>query len=171
MKQPISIEIVTKDDIHAVINKNSGVAVLLYTTDESDLLDKIGVVTEKNPHFDSGTYTGIIMGTVEKDDSSLLIRAKQEATEESGYTIPENDKWHFLGEIHTSKLFTGSIYCYAANITGLTPEKPSGDGSKSEKDIQFKLIDINQIQKIPDSVLQACFLKLFTKLYKYKINS
>ena len=167
----LAIEIVTKDGVHAVVNKNSGVAVLLYTEDQYSQLDKIGIVTEKNPHFEDGTYTGIIMGTIEKDDSSLLMRAKQEALEESGYDVQENDKWNFLGEIHTSKLFTGTIYCYAANVTGLASSAPKGDGSKSEKDIEFKLITINQLQKIPDSVLQACFLKLFTKLYKNKINS
>jgi len=162
-------EIITKDGFHAIKHENSSIAVLLYTLDENDLLDKIGVVTEKNPHFSEGTYTGIIMGTVESEDSSLLFRAKQESIEEAGYEITDNDRWDFLGEIYTSKLFPESIYCYSADVTGLTPSVPSGDGSPQEKGIQFTLLSLNKAQKIPDSILQSCFLKLFTKLYKNQI--
>lgn len=161
-------EIVVKDGYHAVKAENSSVAVLLYTRDSQGLLDKVGIVTENNPHFPEKTYSGLVTGTVEKDDPSLLSRAKQEAKEESGHDI-ENDRWDFLGEIYTSKIFPESIYCYSADITDLKGEIPKGDGSSNEKGIKFALVPLSKVEKIPDSVLQSCFFKLFSKLYKNQL--
>ena len=163
-------EIISKDGIHAILSKNSSVAVMLYTLDDDGLLDKIGVVTEKNPHFTDKVYTGPILGTVESDDPSLLSRAKQEAIEEAGYVI-ESDRWDFLGEIYTSKLFPESVYCYCADITGLEFNKPEGDGSSQEKGIQFSLIPLNRAKKIPDSIFQSCFFNLFSMLHKTELAS
>lgn len=167
----LPFDVVTKDGFHAIKNKNSVVAVLLYTLDENELLDKIGVVIEKNPHFPEGTYTGMIMGNVESDDPSLLSRAKQEALEEAGYDVSDKTRWDFLGEIYTSKLFPESIYCYAADITGLEGSKPKGDGSRNEEGIKFSLLSLNKARKVPDSILQSCFFRLFSKLYKNQLVS
>ena len=164
---PFKIE--EKDGIYAIKNKNSAVAVLLYTLDENELLDKIGVVTEKNPHFQGGTYTGMLLGTVESNDPSLLFRAKREALEEAGYDISEMNRWEFLGETYTSKLFPESIYCFCADITGLKSEKPNIDGSEQEDSIKFSLLSLAKSQKIGDTILQNCIFKLFTKLYKTQI--
>jgi 8-oxo-dGTP pyrophosphatase MutT (NUDIX family) len=167
--ESLPFEIITKDGFHAIKHENSSVAVLLYTLDENDLLDKIGVVTEKNPHFAEGSYTGLILGTVESDDPSLLSRAKQEALEEGGYDITEKDRWDFIGEIYTSKLFPESIYCYCADVTGLSGGTPQGDGSDQEQGIKFDLIPLNKASKIQDSIFQSCFFKLFSKLYKNEL--
>jgi 8-oxo-dGTP pyrophosphatase MutT (NUDIX family) len=161
-------EVVIKDGYHAIRSENSSVAVLLYTRDEQGILDKVGIIVENNPHFPEKSYTGLIMGTVESEDPSLLARAKQEAKEEGGYEV-ENDRWDFLGEIYTSKLFPESIYCYSADITGLSGEKPMGDGSVHEKGIKFSLVPLSKVEKIPDSILQSCFFKLFSKLYKNQL--
>ena len=171
MESNLPFEIITKDGFPAITHENSTVAVLLYTLDENELLDRVGVVTEKNPHFADGTYTGIILGTVESQDPSMLARAKQEALEEAGYEVAESDRWDFLGEIYTSKLFPDSIYCYCADITSLKPSAPKGDGSPQEKGISFSLIPLNRVQKIPDSIFQSCFFKLFSKLYKNQLVS
>jgi 8-oxo-dGTP pyrophosphatase MutT (NUDIX family) len=167
----LPFEIVSKDGFHAIKNENSSVAVLLYTLDENDLLDKVGVVIEKNPHFPEGAYTGLILGTVESEDPSLLSRAKAEAMEEGGYDIKDSTRWDFLGEIYTSKLFPESIYCYCADITGLKSSPPKGDGSKYEEGIEFALLPLNRARMIPDSILQTCFFKLFSKLYKNQLAS
>lgn len=167
----VPFDIVSKDGFHAIKTKKSSVAVLLYTLDENELLDKIGIVTEKNPYFTEGSYTGLILGTVENEDPSLLYRAKQEALEEGGYDISEKSRWDFIGELYTSKIFPTSICCYCADITGLKGEKPKGDGSSAEEGIQFNLVSLNKAQKISDSILQTCLFKLFTKLYKNQIVS
>jgi len=165
----LPFEIVSKNGFAAIKNENSAVAVLLYTLDDNDLLDKIGVVIEKNPHFSEGSYTSLIMGTVESDDPSLLSRAKAEALEEAGYEVKDNDRWDFMGEIFTSKLFPESVYCYCADITGLKSSLPKGDGSKQEDGIDFVLLPLNRAKEVPDSILQACFFKLFSKLYKNQL--
>ena len=162
-------EIIQKDGIHAIKCKKSAVAVILYTLDTEDLLDQIGVVTEQNPHYPGGIYSSVVLGGIESDDSSLLSRAKAEVLEESGYDVNEAERWNYMGELFTSKLLPEPIYCYSANITGLDAKSPKGDGSLSEKNIKFELLPINRVQEIKDSILQACFFKLFSKLYNNQL--
>ena len=163
-------EITSKAGVYAIKCKKSAVAVILYTLDKNDLLDQIGIVTEKNPNFPSGSYSGLVMGGVENGDSSLLTRAKIETTEESGYDIDENERWEYLGELFTSKLFPDPIYCYSVNATGLVPTLPRGDGSEQESTIEFNLVPLNKVQDITDSIVQSCFFKLFSKLYKHVLK-
>lgn len=165
------MEIVTKDGFQAIKTGRSAVAVLLYTLDENDLLDKVGIVTEKNPFFSDGAYTGLILGTVEHEDPSLIYRAKKEALEEAGYDISDNSRWDFMGELYTSKMFPSALVCYSADVTGLKGEKPKGDGSEQEDGIKFNLVSLAKARKIQDSVLQSCLFNLFMKLYKTEILS
>jgi 8-oxo-dGTP pyrophosphatase MutT (NUDIX family) len=164
-------EIISKDDFYAIKNSSSVVAIIVYTLDEEGLLDKIGVVTESNPHFQSGTYTGLVMGKVEYEDSSLLQRAKIETREESGYDVSEAERWDFIGELYTSKIFPEPIYCYSVNVTDLEQGEIKGDGSVQESTIKFNLIDLSSAKLINDSVLQSCFFKLFTELYKEDLTN
>lgn len=169
MKQPF--EIISKEDFYAIKNEKSVIAVAIYTLDEEGLLDKIGLVTEDNPHFQTGKYIGLVMGKVEEDDSSLLSRAKIETREESGFDVTEEDRWDFLGELFTSKIFPEPIYCYSVDVTGLEAGKISGDGSEAEANIKFDLLPLNEVQKVNDSIVQSCFFKLFTKLYKQELSN
>ena len=169
MKEPF--EIIDKDEIYAIRNSHSVVAVVVYTVDDQEMLDKIGVVTESNPHFQSGNYTGLVMGKVEEQDSSLLQRAKIETREESGYDVKESERWNFLGEIYTSKIFPEPIYCYSVDVTGLDQGPILGDGSEAESDIQFNLLPLSEVTKINDSILQTCFFKLFTNLHRQEIEN
>ena len=169
MENP-TMEILSKEGFEAVKFKNSGVAVLLYSLDENDILDKIGVVTEKNPFMDDNSYTGILMGTVEAKDNSLLTRSKIEALEESGYDIQEAKRWLYLGEMYTSKKCIKPIYCYAADVTGLTKTTPEGDGSKQEKGIKFELLSLDKAIAIPDALLQSCIFSLYLKTHKSEFN-
>jgi 8-oxo-dGTP pyrophosphatase MutT (NUDIX family) len=156
-------DVINKDGYHAIKNNNSTVAVIIYTLDDNELLDKIGIVTENNPHFSEGTYVGLVTGKIESDDPSLLSRAKIETKEESGYLVSDNERWDFLGEVYTSKILPDSVYCYSVDVTGLEKEKTASDTTK------FNLVSLSKIEKIPDALLQTCFFKLFTKLYKQKL--
>ena len=161
-----AFELVNVDGTYAVLNKHSVVSVLVYSLDENGILEKIGAVTEPNPHFPEGIYTGPVMGKVESEDKSLLERAKQETKEESGYDIPDSSKWFFLGELITSKLLPGPVYCYAVDVTGIEQGEITGDGSEQESNLKFEMLDLNKASEINDSILQTCFFKLFNKLYK-----
>jgi hypothetical protein len=66
----------------------------------------------------------------------------------------------------TTKMDVVPIQCYAVDLTGLRGGKPTGDGSEHEKDIFFEFLPLNEVYEIPDSVLQACFFRLFNSLYK-----
>jgi 8-oxo-dGTP pyrophosphatase MutT (NUDIX family) len=162
-------EIISKEDFYAIKNEKSVIAVAVYTLDDEGLLDKIGLVTEDNPHFQSGRYTGLVMGKVEDDDTSLLSRAKIETREESGFDVTDAERWSFLGELFTSKIFPEPIYCYSVDVTGLEAGKITGDGSEAEATIAFKLAGLDEVQKINDSIVQSCFFKLFNKLYKQEL--
>ena len=161
----------TKDDIYAIKNNHPGVVAISYTIDENGAIDTIGVVTEENPHFPNGTYTGLVMGTIEKTDSSLLQRVQDELKEEAGYDITDIDKWSYLGELYTSKLFVSPLYCYAVDVTGAHHSIPKGDGSEQEKTLKFKMINLSEINNIQDSILQSCFFKLFSSLHKEHFNN
>lgn len=154
-----------KDGIHAIHCKQA-VAVLAYTLLDNGEIDKVGIVTENNPHFAGGKYSGTIMGRIETEDSSLISRAQAELKEEAGVVQPNHEKWMYLGELVTSKLIPDPIYCFACDITGQTLETPMGDGSVGEIGIEFELRDINKALKVNDSVLHFCFFTLFRELYK-----
>ena len=111
MEQQFRVEV--KDDVHGVKKQKSVVAVIVYTLDDDGLLDRVGIVTEKNPFFSSGTVQCLVMGTVENNDSSLMSRAKQETLEESGYDVKDSSLWSFIGEIYPIKYFIDPVYCYS----------------------------------------------------------
>jgi 8-oxo-dGTP pyrophosphatase MutT (NUDIX family) len=146
--------------------QDSGVAVILYSLDAEGLLEKIGVVTEKNDKFPGGVYRSIVTGAIEEDDESLLQRAVAEVFEETGYQVDETARWKFLGEMYTSKFFSNPLYCYSLDVTSSRNTPPKGDGSESERGIEFEMLSLDQVKRIPDALLQAMFMKLFVELYK-----
>lgn len=164
-------DIVDIDGFYAIKNQHSVVAVIVYSLDEQGVLEKIGVVEEKNPHFQDGKYKGPVMGGVEIEDKSLLHRAKLETLQEAGYDVQEPERWSFIGELHNSKIFPEPIYCYSVDVTGIKGETPKGDGSEQEAEISFEMIPLSEAFQINDAVLQTCFFKLVMKLNKQEISN
>lgn len=165
------LEIVQQEGFYGVKPKMSSVAVVVYSLDEKNLLDKVGVVTEKNALFPGGIYQGLVMGTLEKNDSSLLSRAKKEVLQEAGLNIIESGRWKYLGEMYSSKLVLEPVYCYSVDATGISLSEPQGDGFPQEKGISFEMIPLSRTSEIADSLFQACFFRLFSNLYKGDILS
>jgi 8-oxo-dGTP pyrophosphatase MutT (NUDIX family) len=159
------LQIEKSGDLEA-LRMTPGVAVILYTLDESGLLDKIGIVTEKNSFFPGGVYKSVVTGKVEESDESFLERAVQETLEETGFLVENDECWMYLGEIYTSKFISSPLYCYSADVTGLTASKPFGDSSEAENGIEFEMMSLDKVKNIPDALLQSLFMKLFLKLYK-----
>lgn len=162
-------DIVDNDGIYAIKAKDSCVVILPYILDSDGSIEMIGVVEEKNPHFEAGTYKGPVMGGLEKGDSSIIQRAKLEMEEETGYNVQDLNRWIFLGQVYASKTMPDPIYCYAVNITDLKGEAPKGDGSSQEEGIKFHLLPLSEIWSVPDALLYTCFFKLFSSLYKNQI--
>lgn len=163
MEAPFKIE--SREGHYVLRHNHLSVVIIPYTVDNKDLLDEIGVVTEKHPYMIGGYYTGAATGTVEDDDETLLNRAQQELTEETGYEIPDDEKWIYLGEF-SSKITASPVYGFAVDVTGQTRKTPETDGSIQEKGIKFEMLPINKLIDISDTLLQACFFKLFSKKYK-----
>lgn len=153
-------EIVTKDDFYAVKEQFSTVAVIAYSLDENDMLDKVGVLTEKNSMFKKGTYKSLFMCNVSSEDASMLLKAKQ-SLKEIGYQVDDTSMWNFIGEMYPSSKFVDPVYCYSVDVTHA--EKTPGTES-------FSLVSLNEASKINDSILQACFFKLFISLYKQDLD-
>jgi 8-oxo-dGTP pyrophosphatase MutT (NUDIX family) len=158
------MNIIDKDGIKAVKYPNPAVAVIAYTVDPNGVLNEIGLVKEKNPHFDSGYSESIIMGAVEKDDSSLLQRAASELKEEGGIELSDTSKWFYLGEVYMTKMSPDPIHLFAADVSGITPQHPNGDGK--EDIYSFSLKPVQQGLEIKDSLLYTAFFKLFMQIYK-----
>lgn len=156
------MKIVEKDGYKAVRFPNSGVAVIAYTL-ENGILAEIGIVKEKNPHFEGGFSENIVMGTVENDDTSLLKRAAIELKEEAGLEVGDTSKWKYLGEIYASKISPDAIHVFSVDVSGMTPGKPEGDGR--EVIFDFTLLPIQKALEIRDSILISAFFKLFMNVY------
>jgi 8-oxo-dGTP pyrophosphatase MutT (NUDIX family) len=165
------MKIVEKDGHEVVKFENPGVAVICYEIDQSGVLSTIGIVKETNPLFETGYSENLIMGTVETEDNSLLERAMKELKEEAGLEITDSTKWFYLGELYTSKVSPDPIYLFSVNVSGITPQPPTGDSTdKIEKIISFSMIPAQDILRIGDSILLASFFKLFMKIYNRELK-
>jgi|688.fasta_scaffold165048_5 8-oxo-dGTP pyrophosphatase MutT (NUDIX family) len=165
------MEIQEKDGIEVVRFPKACVAVIVYTLDANGVIKEIGVVKEKNPHFQEGFTENVIMGTVEAEDTSLLERAMIELKEEAGVEILDSLKWSFLGEIYTSKISPDPIYMFSVNATGASISSPTGDGTGTEKILSFELLPASEALKKGDSVMLSAFFKLFMQIYQKEIKT
>ena len=165
------MELKEKDGIQAVHFEKACVCVLAYTLDAQGVIESIGIVKEKNPHFESGFSENLIMGTVETDDTSLLQRAMIELKEEGGIEVTTSTKWLYLGEIYTSKVSPDPVYLFAVNVTGENLETPKGDKSGEEEIISFSLLPVQEALANNDSILLSSFFKLFMQIYQKEIKS
>lgn len=161
------MKIIEQEGIQVVKFDNPAVGVICYEMDQNGVISTIGIVKEKNPHFDSGYSESIIMGTVENNDSSMLERAMKELKEEAGLEVLESTKWSYLGELLTSKISPDPIYLFAVNVSGMTPQVPSGDGE--ENIISFSMVPAKDLNT-KDSVVLSSFFKLFLKIYNKELK-
>jgi 8-oxo-dGTP pyrophosphatase MutT (NUDIX family) len=143
---------------------NPGVAVIAYNFDDNGVLSEIGIVKEKNPHFEGGFTENIVLGTVENDDTSLLKRAALKLKEEGGVEVADISKWSYLGEVYCSKVSPDPLHLFAVDVTGAKMEKPTGDGK--EVIFSFEMTPIPKALELKDSILLASFFKLFMQIYK-----
>lgn len=163
------MKIAEQEGYKAVRFDNPGVAVIAYSFDDNGVLSNIGVVREKNPHFEAGYCENIVLGTVENSDTSLLKRAATELLEEGGFEITDMSKWSYLGEIYCSKVSPDPLHLFAVDVTGAKGIKPEGDGK--EVIYSFEMTPIQKALEIKDSILLAAFFKLFMQIYKKEFKT
>lgn len=154
-------DVITKGDHYGLRPKDDSVIVLPYVTDENGLPVSVGVLNEKNNFREGGFSLTVVSGRCEDEDSGFLETAKRELEEETGFSVPDSDKWFFLGSVTASKMVDTEHPCFAVNVTGLKRGVPKTDGSENEKATEFLFIPSNDIVKTKDVFIPALFLKLF----------
>jgi hypothetical protein len=144
-----------------IIPKSDSVIILPYISDDNGLPLSIGVLKERNLFREGGFSTTLISGRCEDEDPNFLETAKRELKEESGFSVPDNSKWFFLGTVTASKMVDTEHPCFAVNVTGIKKGEATTDGSENEKQSEFLFISSNDVVKTKDVFVPALFFKLF----------
>lgn len=140
-----------------VVSENPKVVVLPYAMDDAGLLCNLGVQVRHNSFFSGGSYQGVIECDWDPEDESMLEKAKRALQEKTGYIAEDRSKWIYLCDLYLSDAHPSKRYCYAVNVTGMRSETPHGD---------FSMSTLQAVRHIPDTMLQALFMRLFLKLYQ-----
>ena len=106
----------------------------------------------------------MVTGVIEAIDESMLERSTETVLQTTGYSTDDRTKWNYLEELHVSKMFYNSTYCYSLDITGLKKDKTTVSANK------FELISLDKFRIVADSLSQALFMKLFLKLNKNQLT-
>lgn len=156
-----SIHLIEVDGMIGVMPLFTNIVVMPFVSDDEGLPLGIGVLKEKNPFREDGYSISLITGTTEEEDPDLLTTAKRELLEESGFEVPDNSKWYYLGSVTSSKFVQHEQPCFAVDVTGIEKKEPITDGSEKERDMEFKFIAANDVVKAKDIFIPGLFLKLF----------
>ena len=148
--------------------KTISVAVMPFTTDDNNMIDKIGLLKEYNPFREGDFSHTLITGTIDYEDDTLLYTAKRELIEEGGYEIPdsENERWIYLGNFFPYKDSDRQIPTFAVNVTGIKAKNPQTDGSKKEELSKLEMISSNDVMITEEMLPLAAFLRLFNYVYQ-----
>jgi len=162
-------DLIQIDDKHGLHVKQTSVAVLPYTVNDSGIVDQLGILKELN-HLREGDYAyTLITGTIEDSDESVLATAVRELAEEGGITASSDDlnRWVFLGNFHDSKDTDRTIPTFAVDVTGLPQIEPATDGSHQELNSVLELKDVNEVlTSSKETLVLASFLRLFNIMYQ-----
>lgn len=153
--------VIDRDGYIGIIPKSDSVIILPYISDDSGLPLSIGVLKERNLFREGGFSTTLISGRCDDDDPNFLETAKRELKEESGFSVPDNTKWFFLGTVTASKMVDTEHPCFAVDVTGIKKGEATTDGSENEKQSEFLFISSNDVVKTKDVFVPALFFKLF----------
>ena len=160
---------VVEIDGHLFIRQiNPGVIIMPYTLTEEGLPSKIGIISEVLDQRPGGMAKTLITGSQDDKDSNIYQTAVREMEEESGFLVEDLKRWDFLGSLYTSKMVINSNPCFSVNITGLVSGERKTDGSKSERDSKFELVNVDEALNLDDSLISTLFIKTFKDIFTQK---
>lgn len=163
-------DVVNRKGIVGIEPTNLNVVIMPYSK-EAGLPDKLGVLDEFNPFRSGEKSITLITGTAEGDDPDILSTAQRELKEESGYDVPDPDRWMFLGFLTTSKKIDQEHPCFAVDVTGLeVPTSNEGDGTEKEAKAKFMLIPVKEALDTNDCFIPALFLKIFKYVLGFTVD-
>jgi 8-oxo-dGTP pyrophosphatase MutT (NUDIX family) len=154
-------DVIDRNGHIGIIPKSDSVIILPYISDDSGHPLSIGVLKERNLFREGGFSTTLISGRCEDEDPNFLETAKRELKEESGFSVPDNSKWFFLGTVTASKMVDTEHPCFAVDVTDIKKGEATTDDSENEKQSEFLFISSNDVVKVKDVFVPALFLKLF----------
>ncbi|MFM2010304.1 MAG: hypothetical protein RLZZ479_695 [Bacteroidota bacterium] len=151
--------------------KTMSIAVMPFTVDEHNIVDKIGFLKEYNPFRESGYANTLITGTVETEDEDLVQTVIRELKEEGGIECPQDQigRIIYLGNFYPYKDSDRMIPTFAIDVSGLTLGEATGDGSKKEEMSTFHLAPANEGLSTDELLPLAAFLRLFNFFYQKSI--
>jgi hypothetical protein len=144
---------------------NPSVVIMPYTLNSDGTPDQIGIINEISNQKPDGIIKTLITGSPDDNDENIFQTAVRELREESGFDVSDLKRWNFLGSLYTSKLVLNTNPCFSVNVTSLVASDRSTDGSKSEKDSKFELVDVQEALNIEDSLISTLFIKTFKNLF------
>ena len=146
------------------------VAILAFVRDEKGLPNFLGVLREFNPLRDGQFTTTVVTGKSEEEDPDILSTAIREFKEESGYDVPDLDRWFYLGQLTGSKIVKQEHPCFAVDITGLEKKESEGEESESEENSKFKLMSIKEALNSDDCYVLSLFMKIFLYIFGFQTS-
>lgn len=159
--------LVKRDTRTGITYKYMSVAILPFTTDDSGMIDTIGLLDEFNPFREDDRSMTLITGTVEGEDKDLIDTVVREMIEEGGFTIDKNDteRFNYLGSLYGSKDDDKLYPVFAVKVNGIEQQAAIGDGSEKEEKSSFKMVDVQDITLTQESLALGAFFKLFQLFY------
>jgi 8-oxo-dGTP pyrophosphatase MutT (NUDIX family) len=146
------------------------VVVLPFERDTKGLPKALGVLKEYNPMRDGNYSITLVTGRAEGEDPDVLSTAIRELKEESGYDVPDPEKWYYLGMMTGSKLVKQDHPCFAVDITGMEPGVKEGDGTKSEAKSEFLKLSVKEALNTNDCFVPTLFLKIFQYIFGFNMG-
>ncbi len=159
-------DVIEIDNHYFLIDKKDKICVLPYTISTEGLLDKIGVVQERN--FIEEEDIWILMSDyISTDDKTDLVSANRILFEIIGTNIPEAVKWMYLGNVFSTMNSDSPIKLYAVDITDVKIKALEEVEEEIERK-KFKMLDSSRVIQSDDVLFLASYLRLFNYFY---INS
>lgn len=159
------VSLVDRETRTGLVQKFMGVGVLPFTTDDSGMINTIGLLDEHNPFREDHHSMTLITGTVEGSDADLIDTVIRETKEEGGFTVDRDSTYYYLGSFYMSKDDDKVLPVFAVKVNGLTQGEAAGDGSESEERSELKMVSIEKITETQESLALAAFFKLFQLFY------
>ncbi len=163
-------DVISIDKMIGVEPQELNVVIMPFERDVRGLPKSLGILKEYNP-MRSGNYSmTLITGNAEGEDPDVLATAIRELKEESGYDVPDPDRWFYLGMMTASKIVKQEHPCFAVDVTGLTAAEKEGDGSEGEKKSEFLMSSVKEALRSNDAYIPTLFLKMFLYIWGFDLE-
>jgi len=159
-------DVIEKEGFIGVRPRFLNVLVFPYIVGTSGLPEEVVLIKEPHPLRKGGEQISLVSGTAEGEDPDILSTAQRELLEETGYDVPDPDKWVYMGFVTGSKMVDSEQQIFAVDVTGVTPGEPEGDGSEAEEKMEVLTMDIDKAILLPDVYIAGLFIRVFKYVFK-----